>query len=124
MDLSPSRRWMRIEKPAAGLRDGDRVTFSVGVGPIRMRWEARHFDYVPGTQFCDEQIRGPFKVWRHTHRFEAIDAGRTLYEDRVQYAVYGGRIVQRLADPLVRHLLSRLFARRHEIVLAAFSGRA
>jgi ligand-binding SRPBCC domain-containing protein len=123
MDLSPSRRWTRIEKGPEGLRDGDGVTFSIGVGPFRVRWEARHFGYIRGSQFCDEQVRGPFKIWRHTHRFEPIDGDRTLYTDRVEYVVCGGPLVERLADPIVRRLLSRLFARRHQIVRAAVEPR-
>jgi hypothetical protein len=50
-----------------------------------------------------------------------VGTGQTLYEDRVEYAVRGGRLVARLADPVVRHLLARMFARRHRIVHAAFT---
>jgi len=121
LDLLPSRR-VRIERRTGGLRDGGRVAFSIGIGPLRMRWEARHYGYIVGERFCDEQIRGPFRIWRHTHRFVAVGTEQTLYEDRVEYAVRGGRLVARLADPVVRHLLARMFARRHQIVRAAFAN--
>jgi uncharacterized protein YbjT (DUF2867 family)/ligand-binding SRPBCC domain-containing protein len=121
LDLIPSRRWIRIEERTGGLRDGGRVTFSFGVGPLRVRWEARHYGYVRGTQFCDEQIRGPFKIWRHTHRVEPIGAERSLYEDRIEYAVHGGPLTQRLAHPVLRRLLTRAFALRHRIVRASFA---
>ena len=128
LDLAPLRRWMRIERREGGLRDGARITFSFGAGPLRLRWEARHYGYVNGTQFCDEQVRGPFRVWRHRHRVVPVGAGQTWYEDRVEYAVPGGPLAQRLARPLVGLLLSRLFARRHQIVRQAFvslaAGRA
>ena len=119
LDLLPSRRFVRIERRTGGLRDGGSVTLSIGIGPLRMRWEARHYGYIAGERFCDEQIRGPFRIWRHTHRFVAVGTEQTLYEDRVEYAVRGGRLVARLADPVVRHLLARMFARRHQIVRAA-----
>ena len=119
LDLLPSRRFVRIERRTGGLRDGGSVAFSIGIGPLRMPWEARHYGYVVGERFCDEQIRGPFRLWRHTHRFVAVGTEQTLYEDRVEYAVRGGRLVARLADPVVRHLLARMFARRHQIVRAA-----
>jgi hypothetical protein len=87
-------------------------------------WEARQYGYVRGEQFCDEQVRGPFKVWRHTHRTESIGADRTLYEDRVEYALPGGRIVRRLTDGLIRRLLAHSFGRRHQIVRASFPASA
>ena len=122
LDLTPLRRWMRIERQEEGLRDGARITFSVGVGPLRVRWKARHYGYVHGTQFCDEQVEGPFRVWRHRHRVVPVGVEESLYEDRVEYAVPGGPLTQRLAHPFVRLLLSRLFARRHRIVRLAFVG--
>ena len=120
LDLLPSRRFVRIERRSGGLRDGGSVAFSIGIGPLRMRWEARHDGYNFGERFCDEQILGPFRIWRHTRRFVA-GTEQTLYEDRVEYAVRGGRLVARLADPVVRGLLARVFARRHQIVRAAFA---
>jgi ligand-binding SRPBCC domain-containing protein len=118
----PLRRLVRIDRQTGGLRDDGRVTFSIGAGPLRLVWEARHFGYVRGKQFCDEQVRGPFKVWRHTHRIEAIDANRSLYEDRVEFALPGGRWVQRMLTPLVSRLLASAFARRHAIVRSRFTA--
>ncbi len=66
-------------------------------------------------------MRGPFRVWRHTHRFVAVGTEQTLYEDRVEYAVPGAPLIARLAHPLVRHLLAQMFARRHRIVRAVFA---
>ncbi len=56
------------------------------------------------------------------HRIEATGPGDTLYEDRIEYAVPGGPVVNRLARPFIRRLLVRSFARRHDIVHASFSG--
>jgi uncharacterized protein len=95
---------------------------SFGVGPFRLRWEAHHYGYDPGTQFCDEQVRGPFKVWRHTHRFEPAGDAQTLYEDRIEYAVPGGRLAQRLAHLVLGRLLTRAFSHRHRVVREALSG--
>jgi uncharacterized protein YbjT (DUF2867 family)/ligand-binding SRPBCC domain-containing protein len=121
-DLTPLRRWMRIENRAGDLHDGGTITFSIGLGPLRMLWQARHYGYIRGEQFCDEQVRGPFKIWRHTHRTEAIGPNQTLYEDRVEYAVPGGQLMQRLIARPLTLLLARLFAQRHTIVHAHFGA--
>ena len=87
-----------------------------------MLWEARHYGYVRGKQFCDEQVRGPFRRWRHTHRIEAMGVNQSLYEDRIEYQLPGGSLVRRLSDRLVRHFLTSMLMRRHQLVCASFSG--
>ena len=122
LDLLPSRRFVRIDRQTGGLRDGGYAAFSIGVGLLRVRWEARHYGYLFGERFCDEQTRGPFRTWQHTHRFVAVGSEQTLYEDRVEYATRGGALVAWLARPVVRTLLARMCARRHQIVRTAFAN--
>jgi hypothetical protein len=114
-DLLPPGRFVRIESRGGGVRDGDTVTLSLGVGPFRVRWKARHFGYVRDVQFCDEQVSGPFKIWRHTHRVEPMGDAGSVLEDRVELSLYGGPLVQWLAGPLVKRSLTRAFARRQEV---------
>jgi uncharacterized protein YbjT (DUF2867 family)/ligand-binding SRPBCC domain-containing protein len=122
LELMPSRRWVRIASRTGSVHDDDRITFSIGLGPLRLLWEARHYGYIRGRQFCDEQIRGPFRTWRHTHRVEAIGPSQTLYEDRIEYALPLGAL-RGVVDSLVRRLLERTFVRRHQIVRAYFQGQ-
>ena len=116
--LLPPGRLVRIEHRAGGVRDGGRVTLSIGLGPVRFRWEARHYGYVRGKQFCDEQVRGPFRTWRHTHRVRAIGTSECLYEDRVEYGLRGGVLAHTLFDGPLRLILRRAFAQRHRTVQA------
>ena len=69
-----------------------------------------------GLSSATNRSEGPFTVWRHCHRVVSIGVEPKLYQDRVEYAVPGGPLAQRLTRPLLRHLLSRLFAWRHRIV--------
>lgn len=112
-DLLPGGPFIKVERHTGGIRDGALVVLSIGIGPFRLRWIARHSGYVQGTQFVDEQLAGPFTWWKHTHRVEAIGSEQSLLIDRIEYALPGGRFVQWLAGPLSRHLLTRMFARRH-----------
>ena len=121
LDLTPWRRWVRIEHRTGGLHDAGVVAFSTGAGPVRSLWEARHYGYVQGRQFSDEQVRGPFKIWRHTHRIEPITPHRSLYVDRIEYAVPGGPVIERLTAAPIRRLLAALFAWRHAVVRESVS---
>ncbi|HSL21039.1 MAG TPA: DUF2867 domain-containing protein, partial [Vicinamibacterales bacterium] len=104
---------VRIEEQEGGIRDGGRVTLSVGIGPARVRWVMRHHGYISGRRFCDEQVRGPFAVWRHVHLFEPMGPSQTLYEDRVEFAASGRGFSNRFAAALLRSVLTLAFAHRH-----------
>ncbi|MFD6053026.1 hypothetical protein [Agromyces sp. NPDC060279] len=66
------------------------------------------------SRFVDEQLRGPFALFRHEHRFEPLDGG-TLMRDHV---VFRGPL-GRLAEPVLRRHLLRLFEERNRHVAAA-----
>lgn len=113
--LSPAA-FVRIEQQDGGLADGARVTVSIGIGRARRRWVLRHHGYVVGRQFCDEQVHGPFAIWRHAHLFEPIGCSQTRYEDRIEFAVRGGPVLNRIASVVLRPLLRLAFSHRHRVV--------
>jgi ligand-binding SRPBCC domain-containing protein len=122
LDLLPSSRYVRVLTRSGGVRNGGRILFTMGVGPLRMRWEAVHFGYVEGEQFSDEQVRGPFRVWRHTHRVTPLSGSSSVLEDRVEYALPGGRLAHALAGRVVRRMLRSMFERRHAITRASLES--
>ena len=114
---------VRIEQQDGGIRDGARVTVSIGLGPARLRWVIRHHGYVAGRRFCDEQVEGPFAAWRHAHLFTPLGPSRTLYEDRIEFAVARRGALNRLAAAMLRPVLTLAFAHRHRVVQAAVATR-
>lgn len=62
--------------------------------------------------FVDEQRFGPYRFWHHQHHFTERDGG-TLMTDLVHYALPFG-LLGRLAAPLVRRRLERIFSFRRE----------
>ncbi|RPI55615.1 MAG: DUF2867 domain-containing protein [Acidobacteria bacterium] len=110
---------VRIEEQDGGIGDDGRVTLSIGIGPARVRWVARHYGYTAGRRFCDEQVRGPFAVWRHAHLFEPIGPAQTLHQDRIEFAVFRRGALNRFAAAVLRPVLTLAFAHRHRIVRAS-----
>lgn len=106
--------------PGAGtpIGDGARLEIVLRKGPLRLRWLAEHRGYAEGHAFEDTAVHGPFRSWRHTHRFiDARDRGRpgtgSILRDEVAYELPLGRLA-RPALPLVRARLERMFAFRHD----------
>jgi uncharacterized protein (TIGR01777 family) len=114
--LTPPWERVSIEERAGGIEDGARVVLRVGIGPLRIRWTALHRDYVEGKQFRDEQIKGPFAHWIHTHGFQPDGPNACLLEDRVEYALPFGPLGRLLGDRFTRRKLERIFAYRHTIM--------
>ena len=77
---------------------------------IPVRWQSSIAVWDPPQRFVDEQIRGPYRVWIHEHRF-IEKAGGTLCEDSVQYAPLGGAFINRL---LVERDIRKIFAYRSD----------
>jgi uncharacterized protein (TIGR01777 family) len=115
--LTPPWDDVRVVARTGGLEDGSRVTLSVPVGPLRIRWVSRHRDCVRGRHFVDEQISGPFARWVHTHATIA-DGATSLLEDRIEYAAPAGPPGRMLAGWLVPDRLSAMFRYRHDTLRA------
>jgi ligand-binding SRPBCC domain-containing protein len=57
---------------------------------VPISWTTRIEAWQPPYGFVDRQLRGPYRLWEHTHELEAV-AGGTLIRDRVRYRTPAGR---------------------------------
>lgn len=97
------------------MRRGCRIGYRLSLYGIPFSWLTEIAVWEPGVRFVDQQLRGPFRTWIHEHRFEALSAKQTLIRDAVRYAL-PLEPVGRLAHPLVRANLDRIFRYREERV--------
>ncbi|HEV2805681.1 MAG TPA: SRPBCC family protein [Chthoniobacterales bacterium] len=96
---------------------GTLIDHKLRIHGVRIRWRSRITVWEPPARFVDEQVRGPYRLWRHEHVFEERDAG-TLVRDRVQYAVPFDFLVHEL---FVRRDVEKIFAHRTETLRRRFS---
>ena len=93
--------------------------------PLRIRWTAQIVGFKYGEFFRDQQTRGPFDLWVHTHSFEeeVRDGQRgTLVRDEVDYEIGFGPLGQ-LADAVaVNFALRRVFKYRQRAATRALTG--
>ncbi len=81
--ITPPPVVVRLYNAPAALNAGEEIAFTMWVGPLPVRWVARIEEASP-TGFLDRQVRGPFRVWRHRHRFVAVDDATTEVVDEVE----------------------------------------
>ncbi len=113
--LTPPWESVEIIERRGGIENGGRVVLRMGLGPVSRQWVAEHRGYEAGVQFRDVQISGPFAHWEHTHRIEADERESCILEDRIEYALPGGRLGQILGGAWTRRKLARLFTYRHQV---------
>lgn len=101
---------------------GTEIRYRLRVHGIPIYWRTEIVKWNAPSRFVDVQRSGPYKLWHHTHRFEAHD-GRTRMIDVVRYALpfgFLGRIVHAL---MVRKDVRSIFDYRRQKIEELF-GRA
>ncbi len=83
--ITPPPIAVRVHAAPVELGEGDEMDFTVGLGPLGVRWLARVEDVRPDG-FTDRQVRGPFQRWVHVHRFVPRADGTVEIRDEVDAA--------------------------------------
>jgi ligand-binding SRPBCC domain-containing protein len=100
------------------IKKGALIEYRLKLFGLRFKWLTIISLWDPPEIFVDEQIQGPYKYWKHTHRFTEVDEG-TLIEDEVQYKLplypFG-----ELAHPLIKLQLKRIFNYREKAIADIF----
>jgi ligand-binding SRPBCC domain-containing protein len=99
---------------------GTIITYRLRIRGIPVRWSSKITEWDPPRRFVDEQLRGPYRLWRHEHRFEPRDGG-TLCHDHVRYATPFDWLTHRW---LVRPDIERIFAFRRKTLSEIFGDSA
>lgn len=128
---------LSIDAHVASMADsGERAVGGVTSGVIGLgetvTWRARHFgiwftmtsritELDAPRRFVDEQVRGPFRVFRHEHLFAEVGSRTRMTDTLTVGSPVFGRLVERLVlVPYVR----RLIAQRNAHLLESLSRRS
>jgi ligand-binding SRPBCC domain-containing protein len=110
----PELQFNIITPPPITMRLGTLIEYRLRLFGIPFKWLTRICRWNPPHEFVDEQLRGPYRTWIHTHRFRPED-GATLMEDEVHYRLPFFPVGE-TAYPLVRWQLRRIFTFRRQAV--------
>jgi ligand-binding SRPBCC domain-containing protein len=121
--ITPAWLDFRMVTPAdVEMRAGTLLEYKLRIHGLPVRWRTRIEEWAPPERFVDVQERGPYRLWRHTHRFVASEGGTTVIDD-VEYALpFGvlGRLVNRM---FVARDVAEIFDYRVEQIASLLPGR-
>lgn len=97
------------------------IHYSVRPLGFPQRWTSRIADWDPPHRFVDEQVRGPYRLWRHLHEFRPVRGGTEL-SDRVAYELPFGPLGRLAHLLLVRRQLASIFDYRERAIAELFGS--
>jgi len=95
------------------MQKGTLIDYRIQLSGIPMRWQTLISAWEPPYRFVDEQLRGPYSLWRHEHTFE--DKGDyVLMTDTVEYLSPGWVLEPIVHHLFVKHQVEGIFAFREK----------
>lgn len=76
----------------------------------RKRWRSKIVACSP-YEYTDEMLEGPFKKWKHVHKFNEISRNETEIIDEIDFELSYG-IIGRLANFYIIQVLEKIFENR------------
>ena len=117
----PLLRFAVVTPGPIAMGAGTFIQYRLRLRGVPMRWDTLIGEWEPPRRFVDVQVRGPYRLWHHTHELSALGDGRTLMRDTVRYALGFGVLGELAHRAVVRRDLEAIFAYRAERVPALLS---
>jgi ligand-binding SRPBCC domain-containing protein len=87
---------------------------------IPMRWQTEITSVSTNQFFTDKQLKGPYKLWEHTHTFEEVNGG-VMMTDLVLYELPFGFFGNIAHSLFVKRKLENIFAFREQVLTKLFT---
>jgi ligand-binding SRPBCC domain-containing protein len=116
----PELRFSILTASPVRMGAGALIDYRLQLLGVPFSWRTRITEWRPPYLFTDEQQRGPYRSWVHTHSFEVVPGG-TLVRDVVRYRLPLFPLGE-LALPVVRAQLARIFGYRRRQLLRLLGG--
>jgi ligand-binding SRPBCC domain-containing protein len=98
------------------MRVGTLIAYRLRLHGVPISWLTSIQAWDPPHRFVDQQVRGPYAFWHHTHELFPSGTARTRMRDTVRYAIGFGPLGELAHRVLVRRDLEAIFDFRRQKV--------
>ena len=116
----PSLGFKTLTPSPIVMKEGALIDYTVRTLGFTIRWTTLVTCFDPPNKFVDQQLKGPYSFWHHTHTF-AEKSGGTVVNDEVIYAMPFGIIGDIIHALFVRRQLRNIFDYRAKVIEQYFS---
>jgi len=111
--ITPSKMGFKILTPSPiEMKEGALIDYTVKIIGLPIRWTTLITKYDPPNLFIDQQLKGPYSMWHHTHNFKKLNDNETLIEDIVIYSVPYSFIGGLIHSLYIKRDLEKIFSYR------------
>lgn len=103
------------------MREGTLIEYKLKIHGLPMGWLTEITQWNPPHSFADVQVRGPYKLWNHTHRFTEENGGTRMI-DEVTYELPFGVLGDLAHALMVKRDVEGIFRYRNEVIATFFQA--
>lgn len=120
--ITPPALGFKILTPSPiTMKEGTLIDYTVKILGIPQRWTSLITTYQPPLKFVDEQLKGPYSFWHHTHYFKEVNNG-TIIIDEVRYGIRFGILGEIVHALIVKRQLKNIFDFRERKITQIFES--
>lgn len=120
--ITPAKLGFKILSPnPVKMEVGRLIDYNIYLLGIPIHWRTLITDYEPPNMFVDQQIKGPYAMWHHTHTFHKVKGGVEI-KDRVVYSIPFGLLGRLLNYLWIKRDLNNIFLHRKKVIDKLFEN--
>jgi len=121
--ITPSELQFNVLNMSTGkIRKNTIINYKLKIHGVPARWRTLIKVWNPPYEFVDNQERGPYSKWHHTHSFSKVKGG-TLMDDNVIYRLPLGFLGFLLASYFVKSDVTKIFSHRQKTIGQYFPSK-
>jgi len=121
--LTPEKLNFKILSPTPILmKEGQIIDYTVKLLGVNVRWRTIITEYNRKDKFVDQQLKGPYSMWHHTHEFQELN-GKVKMTDTILYAIPFGILGEIVNILWVKKDLDYIFKYREKAITKYFKER-
>jgi uncharacterized protein (TIGR01777 family) len=111
----PFLKFKVLGKNTDKIESGTLIDYKLQLRGIPFKWQTKINEFNEDTDFTDQQVKGPYSKWVHTHSFHEVGNG-TLMKDKVVYKVPFGALGRAVAGYFVKKDVNNIFDYRRDVI--------